>query len=266
MCEEGHQDRASIINEGDWILVYLDEKRKFLVSVKKGEVFGSDKGILKLDEVIGLPYGSKVKLSTGYDAYILRPLFYDYFLRYKRVTQVIYPKDLGFIIFISGVSSGSRVLEAGIGTGFLTTTLAHIVKPNGKVYAYDVREDILEVAKRNLKLSGLLKYVELKHGDVRLKVNEKNLDAAFLDIPDPWNALDNIYSALKPSSPVIAFLPTINQVEKLVNAMKRHEGFIDINAIEIMIRDYIVKEGATRPRTTMIAHTGYIVYARTCLK
>jgi len=266
MSEEGHQYRASIVREGDWILVYLNERRKFLVRVRKGELLGSDKGVLKLDDVIGLPYGSKVKLSTGYEAYILRPLFHDFFLKYRRVTQVIYPKDLGFIIFISGISSGSRVLEAGVGTGFLTTTLANVVKPDGRVYAYDVRREFLEAARRNLELSGLIEYVELKLGDIRQCIEEKDLDAAFLDIPDPWNALDSVHTALKPSAPIIAFMPTINQVEKLVTAMKAHGGFIDVNAIELILREYIVKEGATRPRTTMIAHTGYIVYARTCSK
>lgn len=257
---------TDIVREGDWVLIYIDERRVFLTKVEKGKKFESDKGVLKLDTIVGLKYGSIVELSTGTKAYILNPLFHDFFLKYKRFTQVIYPKDLGFIIFLSGINSGSKVLEAGVGTGFLTTTLAHIVRPNGKVYAYEIREDFYENALRNLRMSGLLDYVELNQGDVRDAKNKlKDIDAVFFDLPNPWNYLDVAYEVLKPSKPIIVFIPTVNQVEKTVLSLRKHGGFTDIHAYELLLREYQVKEGATRPRSYMIGHTGFIVFARKVL-
>ncbi len=257
---------TDVIREGDYVLIYIDERRVFMTRVERGKKFESDKGVLELEKLVGLPYGVKVALSTGVRALILKPLFYDFFIKYRRRTQVIYPKDLGFIIFLSGISSGSRVLEAGVGTGFLTTTLAHIVRPNGKVYAYEIRREFYENALRNLQMSGLLEYVDLRLGSVRNAENElEDLDAAFLDLADPWNFIETIYKVVKPSAPTIFFVPTVNQVEKIVLALRKHGGFADIHAYEIMLREYQVKENATRPRPFMIGHTGYIVFARRVL-
>ncbi len=254
---------VEVVKEGDWVLLYIDERRVFLFRVKRGKRFESDKGVIAHDDIVGVRFGSKIKLSTGTTAYILKPLFYDFFLKYRRLTQVIYPKDLGYIILLSGIGPGSRVLEAGVGTGFLTTTLAHVVKPYGKVYAYEVRKEFYDAAKKNLELSGLIEYVDLRLGDVTQAQGElSDLDAVFFDLPDPWRYVDLAYSVLKPSKPLIVFIPTVNQVEKTVLSLKGHGGFIDVHAYELMLREYQVKEGATRPRSHMIGHTGYIVFAR----
>jgi len=255
-----------VISEDDWVLIYIDERRVFLVRVEKGKRFESDKGVILLDDLIGLEYGSTITLSTGTRAFVLKPIFHDFFLKYKRLTQVIYPKDLGYIIFLSGISSGSRVLEAGVGTGFLTTTLANIVRPTGKVYAYEIRREFYENAIRNLRISGLLEYVDIRLGSVEEAKNElRDLDAVFLDLPDPWRYVNVVYTVLKPSRPLIVFIPTVNQVEKTVLALREHGGFIDIHAYELLLREYQVKEGATRPRSYMIGHTGFIVFARKVL-
>ncbi len=251
------------VRYGDIVLIYIDERRRYIVRVEEGRVFGSDKGILRLDELVGRPYGSRVKLSTGVEALVLRPLLDDLLsLAYRRRSQVIYPKDLGFIIYIADIAPGKRVLEAGIGSGFLASAVASRLRPGGRLYSYEIREDMAEIARQNLKLAGLLDVVEIKVADVRSGVEEKSLDACLLDMPDPWNALNTAYNALKPSARLVVFVPTVNQVEKTVVALRRHGGFTDIHAVELLLREYQVKEGSVRPSTRMIGHTGYIVYAR----
>lgn len=255
-----------IVREGDYIFLLIDRKRRYIVRVEKGKIFGTDKGYIKLDEVIGKPYGSTIKTSLGYKAYILKPLHHDILYGFKRVTQVIYPKDSSFMIFLSGIKPGSHVAEAGIGTGYLATYIATIIGSSGKLYAYDVRDDVLEAAKHNLEKAGLLERVVLKKKDVREGIDEKDLDAIFLDIPDPWNVVDHAYSSLKPSATLVVYVPTINQVEKTVLALKKHGGFTDICSYEILLREYQVEEGAVRPHTLMIGHTGYIVFSRKILR
>jgi len=251
------------VGYGDLVLIYIDERRRHVVRVEEGRIFGSDKGTLRLDDLVGLPYGSRVKLSTGVEALVLQPLLDDLLsLAYRRKSQVIYPKDLGFILYIADIAPGKRVLEAGIGSGFLASVVASRLRPDGRLYSYEVREDMASIARQNLETAGLLDMVEIKIADIRRGVEERNLDACLLDMPDPWNALESVYEALKPSARLVFFVPTINQVERTVVGLERHGGFVDIHAVELMLREYQVKEGSVRPATRMIGHTGYIVYAR----
>ncbi len=262
ISDERHQYRASI-SEGDNVLIYIDERRSKIVKVRRGMVFQSDKGVLKLDDIIGLEWGSKVRLSTGASAWVLRPLFLDYLERaFRRVTQVIYPKDLGLILLLGSVYPGAKVLEGGVGTGFLTATLANFVGPQGHVYAYEKRKEFAEVAIENLRRLGLLDRVTIRIADVKKDVKEENLDVAILDIPDPWEAIDTLKKALKPSSPIITFLPTINQVIKLLKVITKRDDVVDIKVFDSILREYIVDPEALRPKTHVIGHTGYIVFFR----
>lgn len=253
--------------EGSEVLIYIDRRRRWIVRVAKGRVFGSDRGVVKHDDLLGLEIGSRIRLSAGFDAYLLKPLLIDYLERgFDRRTQVLYPKDMGLIALLLSVGPGSRVLEAGIGSGFMTAVLANLVRPDGKVYAYEVRPEFAEVALRNLRRVGLDRYVEVRIKDVREGVEERDLDAALLDMPNPWEVLEVLHGALKPGAPTIFFLPTTSQVDKLLAKLAEFRGFVDVRVFETMLREYRPVPGALRPETTMIGHTGYIVFARKVIR
>jgi len=253
------------IVEGSDVLIYIDRRRRWVVRVHRGGSTGSDYGVIEHEHVIGKEFGSAIRLKLGRRAFLLPPLLIDYLERgFKRRTQVIYPKDIGLIVVLLGIGPGSRVLEAGIGSGFATAVIANIVRPNGKVYAYEVRPEFAEVAMENLRRVGLDKYVEVKIKDVK-EVEEQNLDAALLDMPNPWEALDAVHRALKPGAPVVFFLPTVNQVIKMVEALRNHGGFVDVRCFETMMREYQVVPEAVRPESFMVGHTGYILFARKVL-
>ena len=255
--------RTDIITYGDIVSVYIDEKRNFVIRLVKGGILGTDKGFIKHDHIVGKSYGEFVRTSRGVKAYILPPILLDKLKLLKRTTQVIYPKDLSFMIYLSGITPGSHVVEAGVGTGFLTLSLASFVGPQGRVYGFDVNERRIRILKEALGVLGYEDRVELRVADIRrLQIDLPGIDAVFLDIPDPWNAIDTIYRVLKPGFPAIIYIPTVNQVEKTVLALREHGGFISIHAYELLLREYDVSKGATRPQTLMIGHTGYIIYAR----
>ena len=246
------------------MLLYVDERRSKLFKAVKGKKVSTDKGYLTCDDIIGLPWGSRVRLSTGIGAYLLRPTLSDILMKgFKRVTQVIYPKDLSLLVMLSGIGPGSRVLESGIGTGFLTAVLAHYVGSEGKVYGYEIREDFARVASYNLGIACLGSRVEIRVRDVREGVEERDLDAAFLDMPDPWNALLSVWSSLKPSAPLLVFTPTANQVIKFLRAIKTTSTpFVDEQVYEVIFREYQSDPEALRPKTVSVVHTGYIVFSR----
>jgi tRNA (adenine57-N1/adenine58-N1)-methyltransferase len=165
----------------------------------------------------------------------------------------------------SGIGPGSRVAESGTGTGALTTALAHYVKPEGKVYTYELREEFQKNAEKNLKRANLLDFVELKSGDVTAGIEERDLDAVILDLAVPWLVVPHAYEALKPSGTLVSFSPTIDQVVKTTEALKEN-NFILIETVECMMRAMQVERGKTRPHTMMTGHTGYITHARKAIK
>jgi tRNA (adenine57-N1/adenine58-N1)-methyltransferase len=260
-------DNDNIIVDGSWILIAVDSRRRWVVRVEKGGRFVCDKGYIDFDDVVGLEYGSIVSLSSGVRAVVYRPTIADFIDKvFVRRSQIIYPKDASYIIVGLGVGPGMRVLEIGVGSGAMTSYLANAVRPDGLVYSYEVRADMIEVARRNLEVLGLLRYVVIKHRDASKGVDERDLDAAFIDIGDPWSVVDPVYTSLKPGSSVCFFMPTVNQVDKLYRALHSHGGWGDIRVVEVLERGYEVRKDAIRPYTRMVGHTGYMLFARKRLR
>ena len=148
------------------MLLCLDSRRTYLLKIETGKTFHTHKGYLKLEELIGKIYGSTILSSSNITFTALKPTLEDYIMKSYRKTQITYPKDAALIVMFSGISSGSQVVESGTGTGALTTALAHYVKPNGKIYTYDVREEFKSNVEKNLRRANLLDFVEIKSGQV----------------------------------------------------------------------------------------------------
>jgi len=253
------------ICEGDNVLLYLDRKRTYLVKVEVGKSFHTHKGFVKLDEIIGKDYGAQVTSSMGVTFLALKPTLRDYIFKMLRKTQITYPKDIALITMFSGIGPGSRVVEAGTGTGALTTALAFYVKPEGRVYSYEIREEFMETALKNLEKAEVSEYVDLKNKDITQGIEERDVDAVILDMATPWLVVPHAYSALKGSGTLVSFSPTVDQVVKTVEALKENE-FVDIGTVECLMRGMQIERGKTRPETLMTAHTGYITFARKASK
>ncbi|MEM1884668.1 MAG: tRNA (adenine-N1)-methyltransferase, partial [Candidatus Jordarchaeales archaeon] len=231
----------------------------------EGETLHTHKGVVNIGALIGMPYGCAVRSSKGEKFYIVKPTLADFALKAKRATQIIYPKDLGFILLNLAVGRGSRVVEAGTGSGVLTGVLASWVMPEGRVYSYEVREEFLKVAKKNLERMGVAEYVELKNKDILEGIEEKEVDAVVLDMATPWLVVPYAYEALKAGRVMASFSPTIEQVQKTVSEMEK-VGFVDIHTYECLLREIIVKEGRTRPESFMVGHTGYVTFGRKVIR
>ena len=253
------------IAEGDYVLIYLDSRRTYMIKVEAGKTFHTHKGYLKLDELIGKEYGEPIKSSLGIFFTTLKPALTDYIMKSSRNTQITYPKDAALIVMFSGIGPGSRVVESGTGTGALTTALAHYVGSTGKVYTYELRSEFQKNAAKNLQRSKLIDNVEMKSGDVTMGIEERELDAVILDLATPWLVIPHAYAALKPSGIIVSFSPTIDQVVKTTEAL-RENNFVFIETVECIMRAMQVERGKTRPQTLMTGHTGYITHGRKILE
>jgi tRNA (adenine57-N1/adenine58-N1)-methyltransferase len=253
------------IEEGDYILLFLDKKRSYLIRVEKGAQFHTHKGFVEFDDVMGKEYGTRMKSSLGVEFVALKPLLPDFIYKAQRKSQITYPKDVALMVMFSGVGPGSRIVEAGTGAGALTTALASHVRPNGFVHSYDVRGEFQRVALKNLKKAQLEEFVELKEKDVTLGIDETDVDAVILDLATPWLVATHAYRALKGGGSLVSFSPTIDQVVQTVEVMESH-CFVNVGTFECMMREMQVMRGKTRPQTLMTGHTGYITHGRKALR
>lgn len=254
-----------VIAEGDDVLLYLDKKRTYMVSVEAEKQFHTHKGFVELGDLIGKPFGCLAVSSLGVGFHVLRPLVRDRILKTDRRTQVLYPKDIGYLLLQLDVGSGSRVVEAGTGSGALTLALANSVRPEGMVYTYEINPKFQRVAAGNIERAGLADYVELKEGDVTEEINEGEVDAVVLDMATPWVVVPLAYEALAGGGVFASFSPTIEQVMKTVYAINEHP-FKDVETVELILRNITVAENKTRPQTLMIGHSGYMTTARKVLE
>jgi len=246
---------------GDMVLLISDDRKRFLIRLEVGGEWHTHRGVLHHDDLIGKPLGRTVYTAIGHPFLALEPSTYDLLQRIKRITQIIFPKDAAYIAMRLNCHSGQRIVEAGTGSGGLTLALARAVMPNGRVYSYETRPKMQALARRNLERAGLLDYVELKVRDIAEGFDERDADACFLDLREPWNYLAQVRAALKPGGFFGSILPTTNQVSQLIEALERR-GFVEIEVEELLLRRYKPVAERLRPMDRMVAHTGYLVFAR----
>jgi tRNA (adenine57-N1/adenine58-N1)-methyltransferase len=250
----------NIIKDDDLILIVLDTQRRWLVDIQKNKEFHTNKGFINCEDLVGREFGIKVESSLGERFLILKPTIRDLTLKVRRKTQIIYPKDASMIIYFTGITSGYKVLEAGVGSGALTMALAYFVRPNGKIYGYENVEKHYNIAKDNLEKFGLDKWVDLKLKDVKNGVKEKDFDVVILDLGDPWEIITEISDSLKSGGYLVCYSPTTSQVEKTLRVLKT-SGFYYIHTLETLCRSWQPEYDRLRPNTRMIGHTGFITFS-----
>ena len=246
---------------GDVILLAGKDKKNYVRTLTAGDVLATHLGNLNLDDLVGQPYGSPVKTHLGNLFYLLTPLVPDLLAHARHETAIIQPKDLGYIALKLGIQPGTRVIEAGTGSGALTLALALLVGETGHVYSYERKEALLEVAHRNLKRATVNDRVTFTVRDIAYGFTETGVDALFLDVPNPWDYLVQARAALISGGAFGALVPTINQLIDLIGALYAGHWFM-VEAEELLLRSYKITETRIRPENEMIGHTGYLVFAR----
>jgi tRNA (adenine57-N1/adenine58-N1)-methyltransferase len=252
------------IASGDSVLFFAKGK-SWLVRIQEGNDFHTHLGRIRSKDVIGLPFGSAVVTEKGEKVYALKPTFEDFIMKCDRQTQIIYPKDLGLISLEADIGPGCKVIETGSGSGALTMYLASLVRPKGRVYSYEIREDFIRIAERNVRKAGLDPYVTFYNVDASRGFKERNVDAAVIDLGDPWNFVENCWRSLKPSGHFVGVTPTMNQAETLSEALRKG-GFDRVKCIEVLLRNIEARAGRSRPSTMMIGHTTYLVFGTKVLE
>ncbi|MBI3641202.1 MAG: tRNA (adenine-N1)-methyltransferase [Thaumarchaeota archaeon] len=251
------------IKQNSYVLFFYNDSKKWLMRVSKKQQFHTHVGVINHKDVVGKEYGSTIKTNKGKYIYLLEPTIHDYIMKSQRSTQIVYPKDLGYIAARTGLQSGQKVVEIGTGSGSLTTFLASIVNPRGHVYTFDVDPNFMEIARKNIEKAGVAKYVTMEKLDIKSvkKVPITDADIVIVDLGDPWSVVPQARKMLKGSGTFVAICPTMNQLEKLATVLNEND-FYDIECTEQIVRTIEAREGKTRHSFRSIGHTTYVAFAR----
>jgi tRNA (adenine57-N1/adenine58-N1)-methyltransferase catalytic subunit len=253
-----------IFSEGESALLIDSKARHFLLRLEEGRIFQYHQGVIPHHDLIGLEDGSWVTASSGGQLLLIRPRLADFVLKMKRGAQVVYPKDLGPILVYADIAPGMTVLEAGSGSGALTLGLSRAVGSEGKVVSVEIREDHAAQARKAVErwYGSVPPNVELRIGDVTEEVAATAPDRIVLDVPEPWHVLESASDHQPSGGGLCAYLPTVPQVQTLVETAREMRTFAEIEIKEFMMRDWNVSGRSVRPEHAMVGHTGFLVFLR----
>jgi len=238
--------------------------RMHTISLVPGAVYHTHRGSISHDALIGLPEGVVVTSSGGVAYLALRPLLDDFTLSMPRGAAVVYPKDAARIVGLAGVGNGSRVLEAGAGSGSLTCSLLRAVGPAGAVISVERRPEFAEIARRNVTtwFGEEPQTWQLRIGDLTNVVDVRDVDAVVLDMLAPWECLTTAATALAPGGVLVVYVATTTQLSRVVETLRTAGHWTEPRAEESIVRTWHLDGLAVRPDHRMIGHTGFLVSSR----
>ena len=234
---------------------------------EKGELH-THHGVLKHEQLVGQPDGSVVANSSGHEYLALRPLLRDFVMSMPRGAAIVYPKDAAQIIAEADVFPGAVVVEAGVGSGALSLWLLRAMGAEGRLISFERRPEFAEVAQANVEtyLGEDPENWNIVVGDLVEALPDAvapaSVDRVVLDMLAPWECIDVVADALTPGGVVLCYIATATQLSRVAEYIRNTGLFTEPEASETMVRGWHVEGLAVRPDHRMVAHTGFLLWAR----
>ena len=255
----------ALFHYGDRVQLTDAKGKLHTITLKEAGEWHTHKGWLIHDQIVGLPEGSVVETTAGLKFLAFRPLLADYVLSMPRGATIVYPKDAAMIVGAADIAPGSRVLEAGVGSGALTITLLRAVGPSGSVDSFERRDDFAQIATKNVTeyFRGVPENWSLSVGSLQDEVDrEKKYDRIVLDMLAPWECVEMAQEVLDPGGVLLAYVATTTQLSEMAETIKNSACFTEPESTETIIRGWHHEGLAVRPQHRMIGHTGFLIIAR----
>lgn len=259
---------TELFSAGDRVQLTGPKGRINTIVLTGGGRHGTHRGEIKHDDIIGKPSGSVIENHNGEKFLALKPLLSDYVLSMPRGAQIIYPKDAGQIIVEGDIFPGAVVIEAGVGSGALSSYLLRAIGDKGKLFSFELREEFAQIAEANVAnfLGVSPKNWKITIGALQDKLSgvlkNSSADRAVLDMLAPWECIAEVEKALKPGGLVICYVATATQLSRVAEEIKSTGRFTSVVAFETLVRPWHLEGLAVRPEHRMISHTGFLLTAR----
>ena len=238
----------------------------FLKSAKNSGIFDSSKNVatikgreFKINPASVISPGDLIVIK-GEEFAVMKTEPYLFGEYARRTAQIIQPWDAAVIILYGGISPGKRVLESGVGSGALSAAILNAIGPDGKLTTVEMDRNNLEIARQNVMLTEDCRNWELIESGIEDFSTDEKFDCVVLDIPEPWEVVRKLSSNIVSGGRICCYSPTFNQMEKNVTALKK-SGYLVLESMEMIKRDMLVRENATRPNNDIIGHTAFMTFA-----
>ncbi|KAL6242820.1 tRNA (adenine-N(1)-)-methyltransferase catalytic subunit trm61 [Rhinocladiella similis] len=208
----GSQIRASMVDTGSRGRKAQDSKKR------KAEAMG------QADNGDGTATKDAIAATSGF-VHVLPPTPENWTTSLPHRTQVVYTPDYSYILHRIRARPGSRLIEAGSGSGSFTHAASRAVfdgyqkdeaakddggsspaktpTPTGKVFSYEYHAERYRKVKDEMVSHGLDSIVQATHRDVyrdgfllegegSAETVSPRANAIFLDLPAPWEALPHL--------------------------------------------------------------------------
>ena len=257
-----------VFKPGDKVQLTGPKGRLNTITLVKGGAFGTHRGDLKHDDIIGKADGSVVANQNGVEYLALKPLLNDFVLSMPRGAAIIYPKDAAQILVEGDIFPGAVVVEAGVGSGALSMYLLRAIGDSGELHSFERRSEFAEIAAGNVKsqTGSNPKNWKIHLGDLQeqlpKKLKPQSVDRVVLDMLAPWECIDECATALAPGGVIIIYVATVTQLSRVAEDLRSSRLFTEPNAFESLVRPWHLQGLAVRPEHRMIGHTGFLLTAR----
>jgi tRNA (adenine57-N1/adenine58-N1)-methyltransferase len=250
------------LNWGEWVLLASQKGKRWLVKIEDAS-FSCHLGTVQMRDAVGKEEGEYLEAGENSRLFLFRPTLADYIFKMKRQTQIIFPKDLGAIVFYGDINPGNTVLESGVGSGALSLALLRAVGERGRLISIEKRLKFAQLARDNIA-----RYCgrppanhDIIVADIEGLALDVRVDRVLLDLPEPWHAVRHAAPYLKTGGILVSLSPQVSQVQLTFKELKSH-GFTHIHSFEVLERVWLVDERRARPKDRMVGHTGFITVAK----
>ncbi|GAA4285536.1 tRNA (adenine-N1)-methyltransferase [Brevibacterium daeguense] len=264
----GAADHRGPLRIGEKVQLTDPKGRLHTIVLEPGREFHTHKGYLAHSALIGASEGTVVHTTGGVPYQVMRPLLEDFVMSMPRGAAVVYPKDAALIVTFGDIFPGATVVEAGVGSGALTLSLLRAVGEKGTVHSFERREEFARIAAGNIEdfFGGAHPAWQLTIGDLSEALPEAygpgEVDRVVLDMLTPWECLPAVTRALAPGGVLTCYVATVPQLSRMAEAIRESAAYTEPRPMEAMVREWHLDGLAVRPDHRMIAHTGFLLFAR----
>jgi tRNA (adenine57-N1/adenine58-N1)-methyltransferase catalytic subunit len=236
-------ERRLTMQKGDFVVLYSSPFDMKLVQITDNE-FRNRHGNFSMLDCIDKEFGMKLasKDKRGF-VYCLYPTPELWTLSLPHRTQILYHADISFVTTMLELRPGMNMIEAGTGSGSFSHSISRTIYPTGTLYSFEYHQERQEKAQEEFDAHGLTNIVSACRDVCKEGFNvEDGVEAIFLDLPSPWEALFSAKKAFKNDriGRICCFSPCIEQVQRTCVELNSL-GFMDIKMVEVLSRGHDVR-------------------------